>query len=194
MKTGKFFSTVAAVAIAAIATAVERPKMDVVPLNADQARISITNENPAIFEMSIETQGGDLVYYKQTTSASTEYQKVFDFADLENGKYVLNLKVNDTKVIQDFEVRNDKIVVGDSKTRFDPYFMFKDNQLKFSYLNFDQENFTMYIYNSDGLFFSKKIGKDFSIQKGFDLTALESGSYKVVLSSLSNEYVYSLVK
>ena len=194
MKTRKIISTVAAVAIAAIATAVERPKMDVVPLNADQARISVTNENPAIFEMNIETQGGDLVYYKQTTSASTEYQKIFDFANLENGKYVLNLKVNDTKVIQDFEVRNDKIVVGNSKTRFDPYFMFKDNQLKFSYLNFDQENFTMYIYNNDGLFFSKNVGKDFSIQKGFDLTGLEKGDYRVVLSSLTNEYVYRLVK
>lgn len=122
MKTVKIFSTVAAAAIVAIATAVERPKMDVVPLNANQARISVTNENPAIFEMSIETQTGDLVYYKQTTSASNEYQKIFDFADSEKGKYVLNLKVNDTKVIQDFEVRNDKIVVGDSKTRFDPYF------------------------------------------------------------------------
>lgn len=194
MKTRKILCTATAVAIVAIATAVERPKMDVIPLNADQAKISVTNENPAIFEMSIETQGGDLVYYKQTTSASTEYQKIFDFAELENGKYVLNLKVNDTKVIQDFEVRNDKIVVGDSKTRFDPYFMFKDNQLKFSYLNFDQENFTMYIYNNDGLFFSKKIGKDFSMQKGFDLSGLGEGNYKVVLSSLTNEYVYRLVK
>lgn len=194
MKTRKILVTVTAVAIAAIATAVERPKMDLVPLNADQAKILVTNENPAIFEMSIETQRGDLVYYKQTTSASTEYQKVFDFADLENGKYVLNLKVNDTKIIRDFEVRYDKILVGDSKMRIDPYFSFKDNALKFSYLNFDQENFTLYIYNNEGLFFTRKIGKDFSMQKGFDLSALAEGNYKVVLSSLSNEYVYSLVK
>ncbi len=194
MKTRKILCTVTAVAIVAIATAVERPKMDLIPLNADQAKISVTNENPAIFEMSIETQGGDLVYYKQTTSASTEYQKIFDFAELENGKYVLNLKVNDTKVIRDFEVRNDKILVGDSKLRIDPYFLFKDNQLKFSYLNFDQEHYTMYIFNNEGLFFSKRIGKDFSMQKGFDLSGLVEGDYKVVLSSLNNEYVYRLVK
>lgn len=72
--------------------------------------------------------------------------------------------------------------------------MFKDNQLKFSYLNFDQESFTMYIYNNEGLFFSKNIGKDFSIQKGFGSSGLEEGDYKVVLSSLANEYVYRLVK
>ena len=52
----------------------------------------------------------------------------------------------------------------------------------------------MYIYNNAGLFFSKNIGKDFSIQKGFDLSGLENGDYKVVLSSLTNDYVYELVK
>jgi len=194
MKTIKFLCTVTAVAIVAIATAVERPKMDVTPLNAEQARVSITNEKPALFEMSIETQNGDLVYYKQTTEASTEYQKIFDFKNLEKGKYVMNLKVNDTKVIREFEVNSKSILVGDSKMRFDPYFFFEDNMLKFSFLNFDQENYNVYFYKGDEQFYSSRVGKDFSIQKGFDLSKLEKGNYKIVLSSRDNEYVYSLVK
>jgi len=194
MKTIKFLCTVTAVAIVAIATAVERPKMDVTPLNAEQARVSITNEKPALFEMSIETQNGDLVYYKQTTEASTEYQKIFDFTNLEKGKYVMNLKVNDTKVIREFEVNSKSILVGDSKMRFDPYFFFEDNMLKFSFLNFDQENYNVYFYKGDEQFYSSRVGKDFSIQKGFDLSKLEKGNYKIVLSSRDNEYVYSLVK
>ena len=183
-----------AVTIVATATAVEKPKMDVTPINAEQARISITNEKPALFEMSIETEKGDLVYYKQTTEASKEYQKIFDFANLEKGKYVLNLKVNDTKVIREFEINNKSIVVGDSKMRFDPYFSFKDNLLKFSYLNFDQENYNLKIYCNDQLYYNKRIGNDFSIQQGFDLSKLENGNYRVVLSSLNNEYIYSLEK
>jgi len=194
MKTIKFLFTVTAVAIVAIATAVERPKMDVTPLNAEQARVSITNEKPALFEMSIETQNGDLVYYKQTTEASTEYQKIFDFTNLEKGKYVMNLKVNDTKVIREFEVNSNSILVGDSKMRFDPYFFFENNMLKFSFLNFDQENYNVYFYKGDEQFYSSRVGKDFSIQKGFDLSNLEKGNYKIVLSSRDNEYVYSLVK
>jgi len=194
MKTIKFLCTVTAVAIVAIATAVERPKMDVTPLNAEQARVSITNEKPALFEMSIETQNGDLVYYKQTTEASTEYQKIFDFTNLEKGKYVMNLKVNDTKVIREFEVNSNSILVGDSKMRFDPYFFFENNMLKFSFLNFDQENYNVHFYKGDEQFYSSRVGKDFSIQKGFDLSNLEKGNYKIVLSSRDNEYVYSLVK
>lgn len=194
MKTIRLLFTVTAVAIAAIVTAVEKPKMDVIPLNANQAIVSVTNENPALFEMSIETNNGDLVYYKQTTKASTEYKKTFDFANLQNGSYILKLKVNDTRVYREFEVNNKEILVGDSKTKFDPYFTFKNNELKFSYLNFDQENFYVSIYNGDELFFNKKLGKDFAIQEGFNLSKLEKGNYTVVLSSLSNEYVYTLEK
>jgi uncharacterized protein YcfL len=194
MKTIKFLMTLTAVAIVAIATAVEKPKMDVIPLTADRAIVKITNENPALFEMSIETLDGSLVFYKQTTNASTQYQKTFDFANLEKGKYVLNLKVNDTKVIREFEVTSKNIHVGESKLRFDPYFSFNNNMLKFSYLNFDQENYQLYIYNNEGLIFQKKMGKDFAIQNGFDLSNLESGNYKVVLSSRNNEFAYSILK
>jgi hypothetical protein len=194
MKTIRLLFTATAVAIAAIVTAVEKPKMDVIPLNANQAIVSITNENPALFEMSIETNNGDLVYYKQTTKISTEYKKTFDFANLQNGSYVLKLKVNDTRVYREFEVNNSEIVVGDSKMKFDPYFSFKNSELKFSYLNFDQENFNVSIYNGNGLLFNKKLGKDFAIQEGFNLSKLEKGNYTVVLSSLSNEYVYTLEK
>ena len=194
MKTIRLLFTATAVAIAAIVTAVEKPKMEVIPLNANQAIVSITNENPALFEMSIETNNGDLVYYKQTTKISTEYKKTFDFANLQNGSYVLKLKVNDTRVYREFEVNNNEIVVGDSKMKFDPYFSFKNNELKFSYLNFDQENFNVSIYNENELFFNKKLGKDFAIQEGFNLSKLEKGNYTVVLSSLNNEYVYTLEK
>jgi len=194
MKTIKILVTVVAVAIVAIATAVEKPKMELIALSANRAMVSVTNESPALFEMSIETKNGDLIYYKKTTSASTEYQKIYDFNNLEKGKYVLNLKVNNTKVTRDFEVNNKEILVGDSKMKFDPYFSFKDNVLKLSYMNFDREYYTVSIYNEDELFFTQSMGKNFTLQKGFDLSKLEKGNYRVVLRSLSNEYVYSLAK
>lgn len=194
MKTIKLLTTLIAVAIVAIATAVERPKMDVIPLTADRAIVSITNENPALFEMSIETLNGDLVYFKQTTDASTEYQKIFDFANLEKGSYLLNLKVNDTKVTRDFEITGKNIRVGESKIIFDPYFSFKNDVLKFSYLNVDQELYQLYIYNDEGLVYQKRLGNNFAIQNAFDLSKLESGNYKIVLSSYKNDYAFNLVK
>ncbi len=194
MKTLKILTTMSAVAIAAIATAVEKPQMNVTPLSPDRAVVSITNANQAYFEVSIETRKGDLVYYKKSSNPLTDYQKTFDFKNLENGDYVISLKVNDTELSKSLRVDSKQLSVGESILKFDPYFSFSDDILKFSLLNVDQENFRFTIYNNGDLVYQKKLGSDYSLQKGFDLAKLEKGEYKVVLSSLNNEYSYSLVK
>lgn len=194
MKTIKLLSTVLAVAIVAIATAVEKPKMNVVPLTADRAIVSIQNDNPALFELSIRAENGDLVYYKQSAKLLNSYQKVFDFKDLQNGAYTMNLKVNDTRLSKNFVVVSKGIEIGESKLRFDPYFNFADDVLRLSYLNFDAENFSVRIYDKIDLVYESKIGKDFNISSGYDLSRLSSGKYNVVLSSLNNEFKFSLEK
>lgn len=183
-----------AVAIVAIATAVEKPKMNVVPLTADRAVVSIQNDAAALFELSILAETGELVYYKQTTKPLNTYQKVFDFKNLENGKYTMDLRVNDTRLLKDFEVASKGIFVGESKLRIDPYFAFADNVLKLSYLNFDQESLTLNIYDDYGLVYQSGLGKDFNVASGYDLSALKSGKYEVVLSSLNNDFTFSLEK
>jgi hypothetical protein len=56
MKTIKLALTLAAFAVVAMATAVEKPKMNVIPVNAERAVVLATNENPAYFEVSIKAQ------------------------------------------------------------------------------------------------------------------------------------------
>ncbi len=194
MKTIKFLLTVMAVAVVAIASAVEKPQMKIVPLTPDRAVVSIYNENTALFELSIVAQNGDMVYYKQSTKPLNTYQKVFDFAQLENGNYTLTLKINDTSVSKDLQIASKGIYVGDSKTSFDPYFAFTNDVLKLSYLNFDGENFTLNIYDKDGLVYNSTLGKEFNMVNGYDLSKLDKGNYDVVLSSLNKEYTYSLKK
>ena len=192
MKTIKLLLTATAVAIVAIATAVEKPKMNVTPLSPNRAVISITNENLAYFQLSIETKTGDVVYYKESSKPLTDYKKVFDFTKIEKGIYVINLKVNDTQLSKKFQVHETGIYVGKDVLRFDPYFTFNENVLKFSYLNVDEEKFNLNIYNKQGLVYQTKLGKDVALTSGYDLSKLETGNYEVILSSFSNEFVYSL--
>ncbi|QIA06831.1 hypothetical protein [Draconibacterium halophilum] len=194
MKTIKLLSTVLAVAIVAIATAVEKPKMNLVPLSADRAVITIQNENASLFELSIHAENGELVYYKQTTKPLNSYQKIYDFANLENGNYTMDVRVNDTRILKDFEVASKGIFVGESKLRIDPYFAFAGDVLKLTYLNFDQESLSLNIYDENGLVYESKLGKDFNVAAGYDLSSLREGEYEVVLSSLNNDFSFSLVK
>jgi len=194
MKTLKFLSTVVAVAAVAVATAVEKPKMNVVPLTPDRAVVSIQNDNPAVFELSITAENGEVVYYKQSAKPLNSYQKVYDFAELDNGNYTLTLKVKDTRLSKSFQVASSGIYVGESKLRFDPYFAYDGNVLKLSYLNFDGEKYTLNIYDKNGLVYKSKLGSDFNMISGYDLSGLDKGTYDVVLSSWNNEFTYTLVK
>jgi hypothetical protein len=194
MKTVKILTTLTVVAFAAFATAVEKPKMEVIPLSADRAVVAIANNHAAYFELSMIAANGELIYYKQSSQPLTDYRQVFDFGNLEEGNYVLNLKVNDTQLIKNVEVNRSKISVGDSMLRFDPYFEFRDNLLKFSYLNFDQENMKLLIYKDENVIYSSKLGNDFTISNGCDLSKLSAGNYKVVLNSYNKEFSYDLVK
>jgi len=106
----------------------------------------------------------------------------------------LSLKINDTKLSRILEVASNKIKVVESKLRFDPYFSFSDNVLKFSYLNFDQEKFRLNIFDDNGLVYQSVLGNELTMTSGYDLSKLDAGNYRVVLSSFNNEFSYSLEK
>ena len=107
----------------------------------------------------------------------------------------MNLRVKDTLLFKEFEVTSKGISFDEeSKLRFDPYFNYADNILKVSYLNFDGDNLTLNFYDKNGLIYQSDIGKRFDVQSGYDLSALDSGNYEVILSSRNNEFKFSIEK
>ena len=194
MKTIKFFLTIVAFTIVTVTTAVEKPQMNVIRLDDEKALIAISNEKPAHFELSITSEYGDLVYYKESESELANLRQVINYAALENGLYTMKLKVNDTFLTTDFKIDNSGMKVGETKINYEPYFSYSGNVLKLSYLNFDKENVRLRIYNNGDLEFENKLGKDFVINAGYDLSKLNPGTYQIELSSLTNQFSYNLEK
>jgi hypothetical protein len=194
MKTKQFLSVLVLVAVVGIATAVEKPQMNVIRLDNEKALIAIANEKPAHFELSIESENGDLVYYKESETEITNLRQVINYTALEKGLYTLKLKVNDTSATKEFSIDNRGLNVGETKINYDPYFSYSDNVLKLSFLNFDKENIQFRIYNNGELEFENKLGKDFVISAGYDLSKLKPGKYEIELSSLTNQFSYNIEK
>lgn len=194
MKTKQFLSALVLVAVFGIAAAVEKPQMNVIRLDNEKALIAIANEKPAHFELSIESENGDLVYYKESETEITNLRQVINYTALEKGLYTLKLKVNDTSATKEFSIDNRGLNVGETKINYDPYFSYSDNVLKLSFLNFDKENIQFRIYNNGELEFENKLGKDFVISAGYDLSKLKPGKYEIELSSLTNQFSYNIEK
>ncbi len=194
MKTMKTIITIIAVAFVAIATAVEKPKMNVIPLSADRSIIALSNNTPALFEVSVFADNGALVYYKQSNKKETNYRKIFDFKALEEGNYEIQFKVNDTKIKRDLVIDANDIVVGAPQLSYDPFIVFNEGQLKVSYLNFDEEKLSLNIFSKGDLLYKSELGKDFAINAGYNLNNLPKGKYDITISGNDNLYTYSIEK
>jgi hypothetical protein len=194
MKTIKFLSVFALVAVVGIATAVEKPKMNVIALSDEKALIAVANENPAYFELSILAENGDLVYYKESATETTDLRQIINYSNMDNGLYTLKLKVKDTYVSRDFEIKNSSMIVGETKMKYAPHFDFNSDILKLSYLNFDEENVRFKIYSNGELVFENKLGKEFVLNAGYNLSKLEKGKYQVELATLNQQFTYDIEK
>ena len=194
MKTKRILVTLFAAAIVTFASATDLSKMTVNQLNSNQLIVSVVNNKVSNFEISVIAKNGDMVYFKQSDKPISSYQKIIDVQNLENGKYKMILKVNDTSMEKDFTITTNKIFLGESELSIDPYFIFDGKDLKFSYLNFKNEKFRLEIYDENELIFKTKIGNDFSIHSGYNLSKLEAGNYTAVLTSFNKEYIYQFEK
>lgn len=167
-------------------------KVNIVPLTSEKAVVAISNNTVSNFQISIENSNGEVIYYKETASDSKDFRKVFDFSNLSAGNYTLTATIDGTTTEREFAVEKNKIAVGKEKTAIEPYFTFNKGLLAVSYLNFSEENLLVNFYDNNGLVYSKELGDQFAITKGFDLSKLASGNYTVILSTASKSYNYNV--
>ena len=196
MKTIKTISKLAMlfafVAFANTLMATGNLKVNIVPLTNEKAVVDISNAKASAFQISIENDKGEVVYYKETDDASDNYRKTFDFSNLENGDYKLSATVDQFTTVRSFKIKNKNIAVGKEKNMMEPYFAYKDGILKLSFLNFSEGNLSLNFYNNDDLIYSKELGRKFDVNEGFSLKKLDKGSYSVVLSTDDKTYSYNV--
>lgn len=169
-----------------------KPSMNVIPINADRILVAMENEVPSPMEVSVTDKDGRLVFYKSVRRPDKDYKKIYDLSALEDGRYSLTLTVNNQRAQRTIDLREDKVLVGDLRFAYDPTFNFADNTLKFSYLNFDEENMNFILYREGTEVFRSSLGNEFALTKGFDLSALDRGYYDVVIASKNKQYYHNV--
>ena len=196
MKTIKTISKVtmlfAFVAFANTLMAAGNLKVNILPLTSERAVIAISNTDAANFKISIENVKGETVYYKETNADSKDYRKIFDFSNLDKGEYRLAVSVDGSTSERSFKIENKNIAVGKEKTVVEPFFAYKDGIFKLSYLNFEEESLSLNFYSDNDLVYTKKLGSDFNVIEGFNLSKLDRGNYSVVLSTDSKNFSYNV--
>ncbi len=194
MKTMKtIFALVLAVFIYGGVIASGNLRVNITDLNNSLTEVEILNAKMSMFEIDVKNEKGELVFYKETKSPATNYKRKYDFSKLENGVYFFTVKIDNESKETKFSIENGKMTVLKQTKMVEPVFMFNDNQLKLSYLNFDEESTSLTVYDSNrNQMYQKDLKSDFVTQHGLDFSKAARGSYRAVLSTGFNAYTYDI--
>ncbi len=191
MKTRNFTLTVFAVFVSVTVSATKIPTLNVIPISEHKALIAFETAKPASVELTLKSRQGEILYCKNSEGPVNKIEVIFNFHKLNNGIYDVCLKINNYKISREIFISDNFLKkIGAEKKAFVPYCSFENDLLKISYLNNNQKNVLMNIYQAGEHITRKQLGKEMCIQKIFDLSKLEDGQYKVVLSNPDNEYKF----
>jgi hypothetical protein len=195
MKTKNLVLTALAVFVAATVFATQLPTMNVIPVENEKALVAFETMSPADFELTVTNRNGDVFYYKKSDEPAQSHRMVFDLHELEKGNYNVSLKHGNCTLTREITISNHSgMKVGNEIRMYSPYYKFENNKLQLSYLNNAQKNVFLNIYQNGKHVSGKKLGKDMCIQKVFDLSKLDKGTYEVVLSNQADEYSFIVQK
>ena len=157
-------------------------KVNMSQAESENAVVEATNVKMELYEIEVENEYGESVYSK-TTEAKADYKRKYDFSALEDGTYFLNVKYGNEFYQKRFDLKSGDIKVISERRVVEPFFIQKDDKVKMSYLNYPQDEMSIYIYDDKGLLHEQELKNTFAVHKSIDLSELRSGDYKIVFAS-----------
>jgi len=127
MKTKNLFLLLIVLAFTINVYAVEIPKMNVIILDNSKALVAVTKANPGKTVISLESEDGDVVYYKEIYKQS-DFKTILDLREVRNGTYKVTAKFGNMLLKRNILFKDGKISVESLKTEYDPVFVYNANQ------------------------------------------------------------------
>ncbi len=183
------------IAFAAIANtlfAVGNLKLNILPVSAEKAVVTISSLTNSNFSITINNENDQTVYYNESSVASENYRKVYNFSDLDDGTYKLTVVSGDFTTERQFEKKRGVINVFEERTTIKPFFDYDAGILRLSFLNFTNDKMTLYLYKDNQLIHTKTLGKGFIVNEALNLSKLEFGKYSATLTSGGKDYYYNI--
>lgn len=190
MKTIKMFVVIAAMAITSIATATEKPTLNVIKVEGEKVLVAYNNQETVRVALTISDDKGRIVYYKATSKPINDFRAMYDLTNLNKGLYTFQMKVNGTRISRNVNLNGNAISIGEPVLSLAPVFTVKDGFMDITYLNESQENIQLKIYYGYEMVYDSGLGDEFVIQNRYNVGKLPKGSYRVILETENDAYTY----
>ncbi|MCK3683631.1 hypothetical protein [Maribellus sp. YY47] len=190
MKTKSWVLFTLTLFIAAIGSATDFPKMNVVQVEKDKAMLAYSASTATPLEITLTNSDGEILYFNCTNERYREYKKLFDFSKIGDGDYCLSVNFGNQSVSRSLSINHNKMEVGPPQKCYVPCFNLNGNQLDISFLNTGMKQVYVNIYHNGEHIEEAKLGRDLAIQKRLDLKRLRPGEYLVVVSERFKDHTF----
>ncbi|WP_347838961.1 hypothetical protein [uncultured Draconibacterium sp.] len=192
MKTiGTFITIILLIFAVNIVSASGNLKVNFASSDADLTVVEISNSNFSTIEIEVTDDAGRDLYSMKTKAPLAELNKRYNFSNLEEGIYYYRVKIDSEEVRKRLAVENGTVHVESIRKSVEPYFVHDENLLKFTFLNYQNEDVKVYVYDSkQQLLAEADLGNDFSIQRAIPIKELRKGNYSVVISNDEDVFEY----
>lgn len=132
--------------------------------------------------ISIKDKEG-LVLYSDMAHSGSNYQKTYDFSQLPNGQYTIEVENEFVIKSAAIDVLASRIIVADENiTIHKPIVKINGDFLDLNFLNLKEKNVEFQLYDSSGrMVFSQDLNKDVLVSKRYNISQLPRDSYSVVI-------------
>lgn len=167
--------------------------LDVSPISGTK-KIAITlSELNSHAKIELLDQQG--IILTSTKVKSINYQSIFDLTVLPDGKYFLSIQLGTKEWVQPIKLESDKVNIDKNAIReyFSPVFHPNGNKLDLILLNQFLSPVEIHILNENGqAVFNEKLGSVLRVEKRFDLSTLEAGTYTMVVNAHDRNYYHTI--
>jgi len=196
MKTKIFILATVAIfsALLGFAGATNIPKMNISQVGDKEAKLSFQSTSPTKFELTVTDENNSVVFFHKSKKKHTDYHGKIDFSELGNGTYCICMNYGNQSLNDKIFVSNKNIQTGTVVHLYEPYMSFDKNKLNFSFLNTVQKQVFLNIYKDGEHVNGFNLGKEFAMQKRFDISNLKRGEYRIVVTDDFKDHIFTLRK
>jgi hypothetical protein len=158
-------------------------------LDASKVKVEFNNVKKG-HQLSIKDEKG-VTLHSENIKKQGKLVKTFDFSELEEGNYTLELDKDFEIVIQSVTIKNNKVTFNEEadKIIFKPFIRNEENRLMITRNNFDGKPLEIDIYYNDEIIYSETATSDVILNRVYRLNKEIKGDYLVIVRNNGRNYV-----
>ena len=168
-------------------------RVNIVPGESERAQVDVLEAPNSQFTTELKDSNGNVIFADNKEVSSLDFEKIYDFSKLPNGKYTFEVKQGDEMEYDNLIVKNGNVQVLGQEDQISPDFKLDGKYLDFTFPNTTENSARLLLYDNDAKkwIFQETLDPEFDVQQSLNLAGLHTGHYKAVLISDDTTYDYN---